>query len=97
MVSTRHGNFTTIITKKWRVRKPWVPVNPKEIKSFIPGTVVKICVKERQRIKKGELLMIYRAMKMDNNIFAEQDGVVKSILVKEGDNLPNRALMIVMK
>lgn len=94
MVSTRHGNFKTIITRKWQHRKPWEPVNPREVRSFIPGTVMELKVKEGQKIKQGDLLMIYRAMKMDNNILAEHAGKIKKILVKEGESLPNRALMI---
>lgn len=97
VISTRHGSFKTIVTKKWQDRKPWAPVNPKEVHSIIPGTVMELRVKEGQKIKQGDLLMIYRAMKMDNNILAEQGGKIKKILVKEGDNLPNRALMIEME
>lgn len=94
VVSTRHGNFKTIITRKWQNRKPWEPVNPKEVRSFIPGTVIELKVKEGQKVKEGDLLMVYRAMKMDNNILAEQGGKIAKIFVKQGDNLPNRALMM---
>lgn len=76
------------------MRKPWQPANPKELKSFIPGTVVEICVSEGQAVKSSDMLMVYKAMKMHNNIRAERDGVVKKIYVQEGDNLPNRTLML---
>ncbi|MFI3265923.1 MAG: biotin/lipoyl-containing protein [Rikenellaceae bacterium] len=94
IVSTRHGDFQTTFNKKHLLRKKWQPVNPKELKSFIPGTVVEICVKEGQSVKESDILMIYKAMKMNNNIRADKDGVIKKIYVKEGDNLPNRALML---
>lgn len=96
-VETKHGTFQTTLSKKFKERKPWVPANPKEIKSFIPGTVVEICVKEGQEVEIGDILMVYKAMKMNNNIRATLAGKIKTILVKEGDNLPNRTLMIVME
>ncbi len=94
IVSTKHGDFKTTLNKKQLMRKPWQPANPKELKSFIPGTVVEICVKEGQSVKASDMLMVYKAMKMNNNIKADKDGVIKKIYVKEGDNLPNRTLML---
>lgn len=97
IVETRHGSFKTNLIKKFATHKAWVRPNPKEIKSFIPGTVVEILVKEGQKVKAGDKLMVYKAMKMHNNIIAEADGTVKKLHVKEGDNLPNRAVMIEME
>ena len=84
-LETMHGTFQTTLTKKHLARKPWEPENPKHIKSSIPGTVVKVCVAEGQ------------AVKMNNNIKATFAGKVKKIDVKEGDNIPNHALMIEME
>ena len=36
-------------------------------------------------MKKGQTILILEAMKMENNILAEKDGVVNKILVSEGD------------
>lgn len=93
-LETMHGTFQTTLTQKHLARKPWIPNNPKHIKSSIPGTIVKICVAEGQEVKAGDLLIVYRAMKMNNNIKAAFDGKIKKIDVKEGDNIPNHALMI---
>ena len=86
-LETMHGTFQTTLTKKHLARKPWEPENPKHIKSSIPGTVVKV----------GDLLIVFKAMKMNNNIKATFAGKVKKIDVKEGDNIPNHALMIEME
>ncbi|MGK7393511.1 MAG: biotin/lipoyl-containing protein [Candidatus Cyclobacteriaceae bacterium M3_2C_046] len=51
----------------------------------LPGTIFQIKAKEGDVVKKGDVLMIMEAMKMENNILAEVDGTVKSIKVKEGD------------
>ena len=96
-LETMHGTFQTTLTKKYLARKPWVPNNPKHIKSSIPGTIVKICVAEGQEVKAGDLLVVFLAMKMNNNIKAPFAGKIKKIDVKEGDNIPNHALMIEME
>lgn len=55
------------------------------LKASLPGSIFKINVKEGDVVKKGQVLLIMEAMKMENNVFAECDGVVKSISVKVGD------------
>ena len=89
--------YETTYTKKYENRRPWVRPNPEEIKSFIPGTVEKILVKAGNTVKAGDEVMIYTAMKMHNIIRAPFDGKVESIPVKEGDRLPNGAIMMVIK
>lgn len=57
----------------------------KPIKAPLPGNIMKVFVKEGDEIKKGDKLLMYEAMKMENMLLAESEGVVKSIKVKEGD------------
>lgn len=97
ILTTMHGSFKTTFTKKHLARKPWQPENPKHIKSNIPGTIVKICVAEGQEVKAGDILLVFKAMKMNSNIRAAQDGKVKKIDVKEGDNVRSHAVMIEME
>ncbi|MDZ7742640.1 MAG: biotin/lipoyl-containing protein [Bacteroidota bacterium] len=47
----------------------------------IPGRVFKIEVKEGQEVKKGELIMVIEAMKMENNITASKDCKITKLLV----------------
>ena len=89
--------YKTLLTKKFAERKKWVTPNPNEIVSHIPGVVSSIDVKEGQKVKKGEKIMIYEAMKMKNIISAPFDGTIKSIAVKTGENLPKGAILIVME
>ena len=96
-LETMHGTFQTTLTKKYLARKPWVPNNPKHIKSNIPGTIVKVCVTEGQEVKAGDILLVFKAMKMNSNIRATQDGKVKKIDVKEGDNVHSHTVMIEME
>ena len=97
ILTTMHGSFKTTFTKKHLARKPWQPENPKHIKSNIPGTIVKVCVTEGQEVKAGDILLVFKAMKMNSNIRAAQDGKVKKIDVKVGVNVHSHAVMIEME
>jgi biotin carboxyl carrier protein len=89
--------YQTKLTKKYVNRKPWQVPNPNEIRSIIPGTIIKINVSEGQEVKEGESLLVLEAMKMQNQIVMPFDGIVKEICIKEGDKLPKNELMIVIE
>lgn len=55
------------------------------VKAPLPGTIFKMKVKVGDEISAGDTLLIMEAMKMENNIQAELDGKIKSIMVAEGD------------
>lgn len=86
--------YKTLLTKKFVNRKVWERPNEKMIKSFIPGTILKIFVKEGQKVKEGSKLLILEAMKMKNVVASPVAGVIKTIYVKEGIMVPNRQLLI---
>ena len=49
------------------------------------GTIIEILVKPGDHVKKGQEVIVYEAMKMQNNIESEIEGIVKKVLVNEGD------------
>lgn len=55
------------------------------VRSPLPGTIVEIVVRPGDIVKKDQRLLVMEAMKMENNILAEKDGVVEAIRVKAGD------------
>ncbi len=55
-----------------------------EVKSIMPGMVVKLLVSVGQTVTKGQPLLVLEAMKMQNEITASADGVVRHLYVKEG-------------
>lgn len=59
----------------------------KFIASPLPGSIVRVLVEAGQSVKKGDVLLTMESMKMENNISAEADSVVKSILVTPGQNV----------
>ena len=60
----------------------------------MPGLVISIDVKEGQEVKAGETLAVVEAMKMQNVLRAERDGVVKAIHAKAGATLAVDALIL---
>lgn len=65
-----------------------------KVYSFIPGTILKVFVKEGQCVRKGEDLLTLEAMKMQNLIKSPVEGIVKSLNVKEGVKVPKGKLMV---
>ena len=51
----------------------------------MPGTILKINVSVGSQVKKGDVLLILEAMKMENEIMAPSDGKVLAVSVKAGD------------
>ncbi|MCM1163458.1 MAG: carboxylase [Muribaculaceae bacterium] len=58
------------------------------------GRIISINVKPGQSVKKGDHLLTYEAMKMENDVEADADSVVKRVLVKEGDVVGTDAPLI---
>ncbi|MCK9627236.1 MAG: acetyl-CoA carboxylase biotin carboxyl carrier protein subunit [Bacteroidales bacterium] len=89
--------YETLLTKKVKERKAWKRPDDQEIRSIIPGTVSVLKVKEGDKVGKGEELMEYEAMKMQNVIKAPFDGTVEKIYVKEGEKLAKGEPMIFLR
>lgn len=49
------------------------------------GTVIEVMVKPGQKVKAGDVVLVYEAMKMENDLASDMEGVVKRILVNDGD------------
>jgi propionyl-CoA carboxylase alpha chain len=60
----------------------------------MPGLVVDIAVAPGQEVKAGETLAVVEAMKMENVLRAERDGVIKAIFAKKGDSLAVDAVIM---
>ena len=58
------------------------------------GTVVSVNVKPGQAVKKGDILLVYEAMKMENDVEAEKDSVIKRVFVEPGEIIGTEALLI---
>jgi biotin carboxyl carrier protein len=65
-----------------------------KVKSPLPGTITSVNVAAGQAVKKGETVVVLEAMKMQNNIEADNDGTVTSILVNKGDSVMEGAVLL---
>ena len=57
------------------------------VASPMPGKILAIKANAGQAVKKGEVVMILEAMKMENEITAPEDGTIASINVAVGDSV----------
>jgi propionyl-CoA carboxylase alpha chain len=66
----------------------------KKVLCPMPGLVVAIPVAPGQEVKAGETLAVVEAMKMENVLRAERDGVIKEVFAKKGDSLAVDAVIM---
>ena len=67
---------------------------PGNITSFIPGTVTNVFVKEGEKIKEGDVVLILDAMKMQNRLRSHVSGRVSKVYVKKGDRVVKGAVLV---
>lgn len=65
-----------------------------KIEAPMPGVIVSVNVSVGQKIKKGDVLVILEAMKMENEIMAPRDGEVASVNVNKGDSVNSGELLV---
>ncbi|MDE5837159.1 MAG: carboxylase [Paramuribaculum sp.] len=70
------------------------PITGEVLSGPMPGTILEICVKPGDSVKKGDKLLVYESMKMENDVEAEHDAVVKRIFVKPCDRFAGEAPLI---
>ena len=66
------------------------------IKAPMPGTLIKVNVKVGDSVKKGDVLCVLEAMKMENDIMAPQDGVVASVEANQGASVATDAVVVTL-
>lgn len=91
------AKYQTTLTWKFENRVKYLTPNPNHIYSFIPGTVIDIFIKPKQKVKEGETLLLLEAMKMQNQVRMPFDGQVLKIHVKKDQIIPKKYLMIEVK
>ena len=64
------------------------------LKAPMPGLVVSLPVGNGQEVQKGDLLVILESMKMQNELKAPRDGVVKRVRVETGDSVEQKQTLL---
>lgn len=67
-----------------------------EVKTPLPGVIIKIFVKAGEEVKKNQKLFTLEAMKMENEIKAERDGIIAEIRVAEGQSVLQEEVVMEM-
>ena len=71
--------------------------NPRHVGAPMPGAIVHVAVAEGQTVKAGATLLSLEAMKMETHVQAEHDGIIDRVLVKAGDRVNAKDLLIVWR
>ena len=66
----------------------------KAVRCPMPGLIVSLAVAEGQEVKAGETLAVVEAMKMENILRAERDGIIAKVNVKPGDSVAVDAVIM---
>lgn len=72
------------------------PAGGEKIAAPMPGTILSVNVQNGSAVKKGDILFILEAMKMENEIMAPCDGTVASVSVTKGAAVDSGALLCVI-
>lgn len=67
-----------------------------EIKAPLPGIIMQIFVRPGDKVAKGQKLLMMEAMKMENEIKAENDGEIISVKVNQGQSVLQEEVLIEM-
>jgi pyruvate carboxylase len=78
-----------------KARRKAEPGNEAHVGAPMPGVVSGVSVASGQSVKAGDILLSIEAMKMETALHAERDGTVAEILVKTGDQIDAKDLLVV--
>ena len=70
------------------------PITGPVISAPMCGRIVDIKVKKGQKVKKGDTVLVYEAMKMENEIFSPAAGSVTAVMVKKGDTVNSNDVLV---
>lgn len=75
---------------------PVIAGNGTQIKSPMPGSILKVNASQGQKVNEGDVLFILEAMKMENEIVASASGTVSQVLVTKGQTVETDAVLAVI-
>ena len=64
------------------------------LNSPIQGVILSVAVSPNQSVNKGQTLLVIEAMKLENEIVADQDGVIETVFVNVGQTVDNNQPLI---
>ena len=82
------------VKKEEAAKEPEEPVTGPTLVSPMGGRIISISVKPGDTVKKGDLLLVYEAMKMENDVTSDKDAKVKRVFVKPDDVVATDQVLI---
>lgn len=79
------------------IMRPQFSVCASALHSPLPGIILDIFCKVGDSVKKGQKLLILEAMKMENIINADKDGVIKEVKINKGDSVLEGADLVIIE
>ncbi len=76
------------------VRRKAEPGNASHIGAPMPGVISRVFINQGQEVKAGDVLLSIEAMKMETALHAERDGKIAEVLVRPGDQIDAKDLLI---
>ena len=73
------------------------PGGGEQVTSPMPGTILSVNVAQGDSVRKGQVLMILEAMKMENEILSPRDGVVASVHTTKGASVETGTLLCALR
>ena len=73
---------------------PQEPITGPTLAAPMGGRIIEIKVAPGDKVAKGQTVLVYEAMKMENDVPAERDGVVKRIFVKPDDVVKTDEILV---
>ena len=91
-------NDVSVETKETKnVKKEPTSTESTNILAPIQGSVINILVKANDNVKKGDVLLLIEAMKLENEVNAPKDCEIVEVLVNKGDNVNTNQVLIKIK
>lgn len=78
------------------VAAPAAAADGAKVISPMPGTILQVKCSVGQSVKSGDVLFVLEAMKMENEIVADNDGVIKQVLVNKGSTVATDDVLAVL-
>lgn len=101
MVRGQILNVEVLDLRKYRLRRAQEsmegPGGPAEITAPMPGKVVAVLVADGDEVVKGQGLLVVEAMKMENELKAPRDGVIRKLTVDEGTAVEGGTVLCVVE
>ncbi|MDD6022780.1 MAG: acetyl-CoA carboxylase biotin carboxyl carrier protein subunit [Oscillospiraceae bacterium] len=76
---------------------PSAPAGGERVTAPMPGTILSVNVAPGDAVKRGQVLMILEAMKMENEIMCPRDGKVASVSAAKGATVESGTLLCVIQ